>query len=197
LNDLNSTNTTTTLTNNINELYKVNKDATRFSPFYFNSNDSNDECNTLDITQMNNSFEAYTQNIILQVQLKSAAASSIPLVIRVCTPRWSRDSQRSNNVLRLIGKLLQHFDSFQIMTNKRYNRLCLLNNNENDSMLSKMIQDTVDWKELEFDYENKLTVRLYASPSSSSLTNETDCKPISVRIMKFKKKVTNFSNKKT
>ena len=128
------------------------------------------------------SFKPYTQSILLKVQFNSLKTSqvqfkSIPLTIEVLTSKWQKNTQLVSNVMKLIARLLQQLESL------------------NES------KEVNGWKELEFDYENELSVKMFASHRISakvlnSSTNNEDksdvceierIKPTVVRVMKFKR----------
>ena len=96
-------------------------------------------------------FEPYTQKIILQVEYKTngkSAVRSIPLAVEVFTSRWEKNADAAPKVLRLVAKLLQQLES-----------------------LNKLV-DKNNWKEMEFDYENELTVKLFARTKSEAFDGD-------------------------
>jgi hypothetical protein len=133
-----------------------------------------------DTQSASTAFKPYTQSILLKVQsnsLKTSQSKSIPLTIEVLTSKWQKNTQLVGKAMKLIARLLQQLES-----------------------LNESKKEVNCWKELEFDYENELSVKMFASHRISakvlnSSTNNEDksdveierIKPTVVRVMKFKR----------
>lgn len=114
-------------------------------------------------------FKPYTQSILLKLQLNNIL-TRIPLTIQVLTSKWQQNTQMVGKVMKLIASLLQQFE--------------ILNDSKEEN----------NWKELEFEFENELNIKMFASSklSTNSLINDEDIeieriKPAVVHIMTFKK----------
>ena len=118
-------------------------------------------------------FRPYTQSILLKLQLNNMT-TRIPLTIQVLTSKWQQNTQMVGKVMKLIASLLQQFETL------------------NDS------KEENNWKELEFEFENELNIKMFASCklSTNSFINDEDIeieriKPAVVHIMTFKKEEKN------